>query len=347
MKKRIWAICLIVVMVVSLLAGCGGGSSGGGGATTSSGTAAPEKAVDLRMNITTAESGTWMIGAQYFADTVAEKTNGKYTVSIYANEQLSGGNQAKGVEMVQNGATDVDIHSTIIWSAVDQRLTVVNMPWLFTSYDEVDAVFSGEGGEAIMQIMREAGVVPLAYGEAGFRQLTNSKKDVVTPADLPGLKIRVPGIAMYIDLYQTLGADPTAINWGETFTALQQGAVDGQENPLDIIYTNKIHEVQDYLTMWNYSYDVLVFSVSQKTWDGLTDEEKVIFQEAATEAMALQKSEARKVNNDYLDELKKVMSVTELTAEQMQVFKDAAAPIYEQYEEIIGQDLYKAFGYEG
>lgn len=342
MKKRIWAVCLIAVMGISLLAGCGSGESSGGEA---SGQAAD--AVDLRMNITTAESGTWMIAANYFADAVAEKTNGKYKVSVYPNEQLSGGNQAKGVEMVQNGATDVDIHSTIIWSAVDQRLTVVNMPWLFTSYDEVDAVFSGAGGEAIMQIMREAGVVPLAFGESGFRQLTNSKKDVAAPEDMVGLKIRVPGIAMYIDLYKELGADPTAMNWGETFTALQQGAVDGQENPLDIIYTNKIHEVQDYLTMWNYSYDVLVFSVSQKTWDRLNDDERVIFQEAAAEAMDLQKAEARKVNDGYLDELKKTMSVTELSADQMQIFKTAAAPIYEQYKETIGEDLYKAFGYEG
>lgn len=342
MKKNVWiiaAICVVVVFGVYFVSGNSGKKNEGSSAS-------PEKVIDLRMNITTAESGTWMIAARYFADTVAEKTSGKYKVSIYPNEQLSGGNQAKGIEMVQSGATDVDIHSTIIWSAVDQKLTVINMPWLFTNYEEVDAVFSAEGGEAIMEIMREAGVVPLAFGESGFRQLTNSKKNVETPADMAGLKIRVPGIAMYIDLYKQLGADPTAMNWAETFTALQQGAVDGQENPVDIIYTNKIAEVQKFLTMWNYSYDVLVFSVSQKTWDRLNDEEKTIFREAATEAMARQKTEARKVNEGYLGELKEIVTVSELTEEQMQAFKKAAEPVYEQYRGTIGEELYKAFGYK-
>ena len=341
MKKKVLALSMAAVLAMSALTGCGGGddkSSGGDGDKV--------KSTDLRMNITTPETGTWMNGAQSFADKIKERTNGKYTISIYPNEQLSNGDQGKGVEMVVNGSTDVDIHSTIIWSALNQKLTVVNMPWLITSYEQADELFTGEAGQAINDIMKDIGVVPLAFGESGFRQLTNSKREVTKPEDLKGLKIRVPGIAMYIDLFKELGADPTAMNWGETFTALQQGAVDGQENPLDVAYTGKMQEVQKYLTNWNYSYDLLVLSVSQKTWDKLTDDEKKIFQDTATEAMELQKKDARKANADYKSKMVEAgMQSVDLTPEQIEVFKAKAAPIYDKYKDTIGEDLYQKFGY--
>ena len=336
--KRYLALFMVVVLTLVTFAGCGGGTSGGS-----------VKAIDLRMNISTAESSTWYLGAVRFGDLIKERTGGKYIVSVYANEQLSNGNQAKGIEMVQTGDTDVDIHSTIVWSAIDQKLTVVSMPWLMTSYEQVDEMFADGAapGEAVKQILRDGGIVPLAFGEAGFRQILNNERAIVTPEDLKGLKIRVPGIAMYIDLYTQLGADPTAINYGETFTALQQGAVDGLENPLDLLVNNKFIEVGKYLTMWNYSYDLPVLSVSKKLWDSLSEEEKAIFHQSAVEAMDYQKEEARKVNDSYLEDVKKIVEVTELTEAQMDRLKEAAAPVYETYRDEIGDELYAVFGYKG
>lgn len=336
MLKKILSITLIIVMVLSLAA-CGGGSDEGGEQV---------KAKKLKMNITISENSTWYEGAMRFKEIVEEKTEGRYEVQIYPNEQLSGGNQMKGIESVQTGITDVDIHSTIIYTMVDERFTALNMPWLIPTYEEADAAINGKGGELIFDIARDNGVIPLALGESGYRQMTNNVKPITQPSDFKNLKIRVPGIKMFLDLYDLLGADPTAMNFSEVFTALQQNTIDGQENPVDIISSSKLDEVQKYLTLSNYVYDALLLSVSTKVWDSLSDADKAIFEEAGKEAMNYQKERARAVNEEKVAALKETMEVNELSPEQIKAFQDQMKPLYEQWEEILGLELMEAFGYQ-
>ena len=342
-KKRI-ALILVIALVFVFSAGC---SKPEAPSTTPGGEAKEEvKPVKLKMSITVAENSSWFEAATKFKELLAERTNGKYIVDIFPSEQLSGGNSVKGIEMVQAGATDLDIHSTIIWTAIEPKFTVVNMPWLIPSYEEADAALGGKGKEMLFDLARAKGVVPLALGESGYRQVTNNKRPIKTPADMKNLKLRVPGIKMYVDLYGVLGADPTAMNFSEVFTSLQMGTIDGQENPLDVITSAKLEEVQKYITMWNYSYDTLLMSVSNKTWDSLDDETKKIFQETATEAMNFQKQRAREINGTNLDYLKTKMEIYEMTQEEIGEFRKMAQPIYDQYESIIGLELLEAFGYK-
>jgi tripartite ATP-independent transporter DctP family solute receptor len=337
MKKSLALLMALMLIVVSI-AGCSSGTDNGG--------AEEVKAVHLKMNLTTNENSTWFLGATKFKEIVEEKTNGKYLVDIFPSEQLSGGNQVKGLEMVQTSTTDLDIHSTIIYTIMDPKFTVVNMPWMIPTYEEADAAMAGEGGAAIFELAKENGVVPLAFGESGYRQITNSVRPITSPADLNGVKLRVPGIKMFVDLFGVLGADPTTMDFAEVFTSLQQGTIDGQENPLDIIKSSKLEEVQEYLSLWNYVYDALLMSASEDTWAMLTDEEKVIFQDAATEAMNYQKEQNRLKDQDNLAYLQENMDVHEMTAAEVAVFKDMAKPVYESYEEIIGLELMELFGYE-
>ena len=214
-----------------------------------------DDSIDLKLSLTPSESSVWMVAVDYFKEQVEEKTDGRYTISVYPSEQLAGGDLIKGVEMLLTGSTDIALNSVMNTSSFDPRLTVTSMPWIFENgYDSVDEyVFNGEGADAIKDIFTELGAVPLAIGDNGFRQITNNVRPITTPEDLDGLKIRTPANSMYIDLFTLFGADPTSMNFSEVYTSLQNGTIDGQENPYDTIRSAQIQEVSKYLTEWTYS----------------------------------------------------------------------------------------------
>jgi tripartite ATP-independent transporter DctP family solute receptor len=302
---------------------------------------------ELKMNVTTSESSVWMVGAREFKRLVEEKTEGRYTISIFPNEQLSGGDLVKGVEMLFTNVTDVDLHSAINMTGFEPKLTVVTMPWLFPNgYQSVDEIlFNGEGGKRLRELIENKGAHVLGFGENGFRQITNNVRPIKSLGDMKQLKIRTPPIAMYLDLFKLFGADPTVMSYAEVFTALQQGTIDGQENPLDTIRSAKIQEVQKYISIWNYSYDPIALSLSKKTWAALSDEDKKIFEEAGKSAMKTQVEASRALDKDILESFKSAMEITELTPEQVAEFQQAALPIYEKYKDTIGLELFSAFGY--
>ena len=174
-----------------------------------------DDSIDLKLSLTPSESSVWMVAVDYFKEQVEEKTDGRYTISVYPSEQLAGGDLIKGVEMLLTGSTDIALNSVMNTSSFDPRLTVTSMPWIFENgYDSVDEyVFNGEGADDIKDIFTELGAVPLAIGDNGFRQITNNVRPITTPEDLDGLKIRTPANSMYIDLFTLFGADPTSMNF--------------------------------------------------------------------------------------------------------------------------------------
>jgi tripartite ATP-independent transporter DctP family solute receptor len=302
------------------------------------------KPVEYKMSVTTADTSTWTLGAKKFAELVKERSGGKIEIKVFPNEQLSGGNQAKGIEMLQTGATDFSLHSNIIYSVIDQKFGVISLPWLMPDEATVDAKLSGAAGKKFNEMLREKGVEGLAFGENGFRQLTNSKREVKTPADIAGLKIRIPGIKMYTSLYKALGADPTAMNFAEVFTALQQGTIDGQENPTDVITSSKLYEVQKYISLWNYSYDALILGMNKAKFDALDKATQDMLRKAAEEAMVYQ----RKINRDKVAEQvqlfkDKGLKVTTLTPDEIKAFQEKVKPVYAEYEPIIGKDVIDLF----
>jgi len=284
------------------------------------------------------------MGAMKMAEIVKEKTDGKVVINVYPNEVLSSGNQQKGMELLIQGITDFSSHSQILWSVFDERFAVVNLPFLFKSEEEaIDKIDNGPGGEALKKLAADRGLINLAFGHTGFRQLTTNS-EVKTVADLKNLKIRVPGIKMYSQVFTELGAMPLTMNFAELFTSLQQGTVDGQENPIDSIAAGKIEEVQKYICMWNYSYEVLLVNVNAKKFNSFPPELQQIIREAAKEGFEYQRQLTVERNETLLKEFQqKGMTVVYPTDEALAEFKERVQPVYQTYEPIIGKDLIDAF----
>jgi len=345
MKKKKWAmLSALGISAMLLLAACGGADSKSDDATDDKKGDSEDKSYKLKMSVTTSESSTWFLAAEKFAEDVNEETDGRIIIDVFANEQLSSGDQGKGVELVSKGSTDLSFHSTIIYSILDPRFGVASAPFLFKDFDGVDKVFSGKGGEMLAEVLEEKGVKALGFGENGFRQITNSKKEIKTPEDMKGLKVRIPGITMYTDLYRELGADPTTMAFSEVFTSLQQGTIEGQENPIDVIHSSKLQEVQDYITMWNYSYDPLVLGINKKLFDSLSQEDQEMFEKLGKAAGEYQVKIGRENEVAQIEELKELgMQFYQPTEADLEKFSAAVEPVYEKYADIWGQDLLDAF----
>ncbi len=303
---------------------------------------------ELKLSHSTPRSSTWHQGAEKFAEIVKEKTGGKYEITIYPNDELSGGNQAAGIELVQTGVTDIHMQDALVWSAIAQKSILPCFPWLLPTYEDVDKAMQGEGGKALKAVINEAGVVCLAIGENGYRQVVNNRNPIEKPEDMKGLKIRVPGSNMHVNLLKYIGADPLTMNQSEVYTSLQQGTIDASENTLDLLFTQNTLEVVKYISLWNYSYDPVFFCVSTELWDKLSPEEKEIFQAAADEAMAYQIQVTREKNEELRGRLGEYkLTVTEsLTPENLAAFQKAVSPVYTDYKKEFGEELFKQFGYK-
>lgn len=348
--KKVIAVAMTVILAMSMVA-CGGESKGDSSAKSESSNEEKKsdvKTTVLNLDMSVPITSSWGVAAETFASEIANNTEGRYEIKIYTNSELAGGSQSKDLEMLQSGDIDIGIFGTLTMASGDVRIAMSAMPWLFDDFDDAYEAMKGEGGDLVKEVVRGVGVEPLAFGISGFRQLFNNIHEIKTPEDLAGIKIRVPGNSMYVDLFKTLGADPVTMNSSELYTALSQGAVDGQENPADMTITQKFCEVLTYMTPWNYSCEHIILSTSQNVWDSLSDEDKAIFQAAADTAMEAQVKAARERNDEYMRQLVEEyeIQVYELSDEELQAFKDKAAPIYDQYKEIMGEDLYKAFGVE-
>jgi tripartite ATP-independent transporter DctP family solute receptor len=344
MKK--WSKWFVVLALSTSLVACGSNNETGGGETGEPNSSNDENkdSYNLKMSVTVGNSSTWFMAAEKLAEDVLEASDGRIEISVYPNEQLSGGDSGTGVEQLMNGITDMSYHSTIIYSIMDERLGVLSAPFLFEDLEATDEALAGAGGEAVKEILRENGVEPLGFGQNGFRQITNSSKPVQTPEDLKNMKVRIPGISMYTDLWRELGADPTTMTFSEVFTALQQGTIDGQENPIDVIHSAQLAEVQDYITMWNYSYDPLVLGINKDLFDSMSAEDQEILKNAAAEANAYQIQLARDKEAEQIAELKEQgMEFYEPTAEELELFRQAVEPVYEKYESVWGTDLLNSF----
>ena len=295
-----------------------------------------------KMSVVTNEDSSWTKGARLFADLVKQRSGGQIQIAVYPNGELAGGNQLKELTMLQDGSIDFTYHSNLIYSNLDQSFAAISMPWLFTDYSQVDAALSGPAGSQLLKATEALGIVGLAYGENGFRQLTNGKLAISTPDDLRGLKIRIPDVELYNSIYKAMGAIPVTMNFGEVYAALKQGQIDGQENPIDIIVSSKLYEVQNHITVWNYSYDATILGINKKDWDGLPGTAQAIIKQAASEASKEQVRLSRDAARTQLSLLRdKGMTITELTPDQVKAFRATTDPVYAEWSSKIDPSIKK------
>ncbi|MDA3146389.1 DctP family TRAP transporter solute-binding subunit [Leucobacter sp. UCMA 4100] len=315
----------LTAIAALMLTGCSG-NGGGGGADS-----ADKKSYDWDMTVTVGDTSTWYAGAEKFGELLAEKSDGRMTLNVFGNEQLSGGDPAAGVEQLMSGQKAFSYNSPIIYSGIDPRFSAITAPFLFDDYAQADEVIAATGLDAYKELAEEQGVKLLGFGESGFRQITNSKHAITKPEDFKNLKFRVAGSELFIDMYKSLGADPVAMNFAEVFTSLQNGTIDGQENPFDVIYSGGLPEVQDYLSILNYVYDPLLLGMSLDMWNELSEEDQAIVQEAADEANEFQIKMSRDREDEQLVEFKEEMQVDELSPEEIAAFREALQPLYDSW----------------
>ncbi len=303
--------------------------------------AAAEKT--LRLSHITSQDSPWNKGALKFAELVSKNTKERIEVKVYPQSQLANGSQKAELEMLQSGVLDMTWDSPIILALfMDKRFDVFNLPWLYASMDVANRVADGKMGELAMKWLEEKGIVGLGIGVNGYRELTNSKHPITQPDDMKGIKFRVAGSKLYLETFRLLGANAVTMNFGEVFTSLQQGVIDGQENPTAIIYSSKLYEVQKYLTLWRYSFDPLILCVNKKLFDGLSPADQKALRAAAKEAVAYERALSAEEERDLPEKLKGLgMQVNTLTPSQLAVFKQRVKPVYKTVEDSIGADNIK------
>ena len=338
--KRFFAFILTVVMALSLVA-CGGDSTSD---SSDSDAVIPDGEISLRIGTSASDTSAITQGAQWFADKLNERTGGLVTVKVYSSDSISGGAQAKGIEMLMDGSADMTFHSNLIYSTLDARLNVISLPWMFDGYEDVDDTLAGGAGDAIANILDEYGIKVLGFAQNGFRQITNNVREIKTVADLDSLQIRINNSQMQLNLFQALGADPLNMNFPEVFTALQQGSIDGQETPIDVTYSSNIHEVSKYLSVWTYMYDSFILGINKVTFESFSPELQQIIIETADEACTYQRQLIRENEETQLAEIEESgVVVTPYEEIDIDAFKEAAEVIYDEYEPIVTPELLALF----
>ena len=277
-------------------------------------------------------------GANQFAQLVAEKSGGKIKVKNYPSTQL--GSETQMISATQGGVQDMVGVSSAPLVGIVKEFALFDLPFTFANEKEVDAVVDGPVGTRLFDKLATKGVVGLCFWENGFRHVTNNKRPIAKPDDFKGIKIRTMQNPVYVDMFNTLGANSVPMAWPEVYSALETKAIDGQENPFVIVSTNKINEVQKYLSVTKHGYSPYAVMVGAKLWDKLSPAERTIFKDSCTEARDYQRKLNREEDAKTVAELKaRGMLINEVSPEAVAQMKQQLKPVTDKYTKEIGEDL--------
>ncbi|HUR89707.1 MAG TPA: TRAP transporter substrate-binding protein DctP [Ramlibacter sp.] len=252
---------------------------------------------EYKMSTVVPPAFAWGKGGEIFATLVRERTGGRINIKQYPGASLVQGQQDREFSAMRQGVIDVLCGAPVNWSGTVRELSCFTLPFLLPDHKAYDAVINNTAlMDEYFAMVRKAGAEPLAIGETGYRQISNSKHPIVRPDDLKGIKVRVVGSPMYGEIMSGMGANPTFMSWADAQPALASGAVDGQENPLEVFLAAKINTLgQKYVTKWNYSNDILLFAIAQPVWAAWTAADQKIVRDCARDAATQQIAIVRKL----------------------------------------------------
>lgn len=347
--KRMAAALIAVPMVMSLVA-CGGSSSkpAPSSGTPSAPAAAAPSANPIVIRIANqspatefANGGSTPLGisTNYFMKTIEERSGGQITCKLFPDGQLAKSSD-EIIGGLQNGAFDCAIFNNGGWGDYTTGFAAINVPYLYFSYDIAYATLDSEVGQKMKdKVKADTGLIPVAFFDIGFRHITNSKREIKTPADMKGLKLRTMTDDIQIAAMEALGAAVTPISYSELFTALQQKLVDGQENPVSNIVSAKFYELQPYMTITGHSFTVSTMTFNQQLFDKLTPEQQKLVKDVAVEAQNEGRKATPVIEKDYLQFLKdKGVKVYEPTVDELNQFRDAAKASWTKVEKLMGTE---------
>ena len=330
--KRISAMLLASVMILGSV-GCGKGDSGGSTKDVASG-----EILELQAGHALTEDSPYHLALTQWADEVYEKTEGRVKIEVFANSVL--GNERDMIEALQMGTLDITLPNSAPLSNFTDALKVFDLPFLFEDTEDAYAVIDSDIGSNMLDSLQEIGVVGLSMWENGFRYIANNKMEVKTPEDLKGMKIRTMENPIHMASFKAWGADATAMAWGEVYTALQQKTIDGLENPVSPIYQNKLHEVAPYLTMTGHFYCPAPLLISQKTWEKISEADQKVIKELSDKYKDIERQLCADIEVEYKEKmLEEGVSIVEDIDKA--AWREAAQPVYDDYEDEVGRDLIK------
>ncbi len=290
----------------------------------------------LRANVPGNEEGIAFLGAKRFADLVHERADGKIAIKVHHSSAL--GDQVSSIESMQAGTLDIATVETPI-TTVDPVLGATALPYIFKGREHIAAAFSGPAGAWIEERLAAKGLRVLGFMEGGFRQITNSVRPIVKPADLKGVKMRTPSSKLRIKIFNTYGANASPLPFKELYTALQTGVFDGQENPVIWAKATKFYEVQKYLSITNHLYTVTYLLMSEAAYQKLDGDMQAIFKQAGLEATAHSVEVGKNADSEIVEFLKtKGMQVNQA---DIDAFVDASKPIWGEWATETGGDAQK------
>lgn len=293
---------------------------------------------EIRFGIGLAEDSPQAKSVDFFKEILDQRSGGRITVNLFPNSQV--GDDLQMMNALQSGTLEMTYPSTSPATGIVPDLRVFDLPFLFPTPEDADEVLDGEVGQQMLDAFQGSGITALAFAENGYRQLTNSERPVETPEDVQGLAVRVMENPIQVSIWKTLGANPTSMAFGEVFSALEQGVVDGQENPWGTILTSRFDEVQDHGSQTRHVYTPFIIMIGTKFYEGLSEEDQQLVQEAAEQARDYQRTISREFDECARNQLEeRGMEITILTDEQLSQFQEAVGPVYDQWRDEIGGEL--------
>lgn len=331
MGKRL--IFMFGIIALLLLTACSGESDG-----TSSNDTDDDGVFTIRFAMAVPETHASVIAMNEVKDEIEEKSDGKLVIELYENAQLYPSDR-EAVEATQVGNVEATAVATPTVASFHERFSIFDIPFLFEDREAAYQAMDGELGVTLNEELEGVGLKSLGYGENGFRHILNSKHPIEVPDDLKGMKFRVIENKVYEDIFNTLGANSSPLAFGELYTALQQGVYDGMDNPISLVYTMKFYEVQDYMTLTNHTFAPIITVMNTDYYDSIPEELQEVLQEGMDKFNDRQREITAEQDEEYLGELEDELEIHELTPEQREEFVKALAPIYDQYEDVVGADL--------
>ncbi|MCP1314128.1 MULTISPECIES: TRAP transporter substrate-binding protein [unclassified Halomonas] len=292
--------------------------------------------ITLRLAHVVNEQDGFHMAATKFEELVEERTGGKVAIEIYPNASL--GDERTLLEGMQIGTVDMGVITNGPVANFVEEMAVFELPFLFPSPEAAYRVLDGEIGQELLDKLADVNLKGLAYAERGFRNLTNSERAVNTPEDMQGLRIRVMENPVYTDTFRALGANAVPMAWTEALTAMQQGTIDGQENPVNVVYSFNLEETQNYMTLSRHTYAPALFVMGLPAWSQLPEAAQTVLEEAAQEAAEYERALNADMEAEQLASLEE--SGMQINASpDLEAFQAAVEPIYEQYGERFGDYL--------
>lgn len=325
-KKSVLLSLVLLLLVMVLIAGCGGEKKKADDAA--------DKVYVMRIGSINAPDDILTMTYVEMAEAIEERSGGRIKATVYPSGQM--GTLRTMTEGLQNGTLEMATQSPGGLASFMPLYSVLELPFLYNSHQQVYDVVDGEIGQELAErFLEKTGVRIAAYWQNLYRQTTNNKRPINTVEDLKGLKLRVPETKTLLDTFETLGANPMPMAMGEVYTALSQGAIDGQENPATVIYSSKLYEVQKYISLTGHVYSSVVVTISEEFYQSLPDDLRKIVDEEVLAAQSRVRKGSEELDAKVLDEMKKLVEVNEVDTSN---WREAVQPVYDNLIKELGDE---------